>query len=157
MLKRDLYLKKLEMYTDREVVKIITGVRSIRAQKQIAPKELLKLCLEGSFSKEFLPIVAKAASISEFLPEVDGPSVNFIVDTIKCSVPLEGLVDSEQEKAKILADLEHQRKFLAGVRAKLSNPGFVSHAPQSVIDIERKKESDALARIQALEESLNTL
>ena len=72
-------------------------------------------------------------------------------------MPLEGLVDSEQERAKILSDLEHQRKFLAGVRAKLSNQGFVSHAPQSVIDTERKKESDALARIQALEASLNTL
>ena len=136
---------------------IITGVRSIRAQKQIAPKEQLKLCLEGGFSKEFLPIVGKAANISEFVSEVSGASVSFIVDTIKCSVPLEGLVDSEQERAKILSDLEHQRKFLAGVRAKLSNQGFVSHAPQSVIDTERKKESDALARIQALEASLNTL
>ena len=136
---------------------IITGVRGIRAQKQIAPKDALKLCIEGAISKEFLPIIGKAANISEFVDAIDGASLSFIVGTVKCSVPLEGLVDTQQEKARILADLEHQRKFLAGVRAKLGNAGFVSHAPQSVIDTERKKESDALARIEALEASLNSL
>ena len=136
---------------------IITGVRGIRAQKQIAPKDTLKLCIDGDLTKELLPIIGKAANISEFLKSIEGASVSFIVGTIKCSVPLEGLVDTQQEKARILADLEHQRKFLAGVRAKLGNPGFVSHAPQSVIETERKKETDALARIEALEQSLNSL
>ena len=88
---------------------------------------------------------------------MEGPSVGFIVGTVKCSVPLEGLVNSDQERAKLEAELEHQRKFLAGVRAKLSNANFVSHAPQAVVDNERKKESDALARIEALEASIKVL
>ena len=57
----------------------------------------------------------------------------------------------------LLAELDHQRKFLAGVRAKLSNEKFVAHAPEAVIANERKKEADALARIEALEASLKAL
>ena len=136
---------------------IIAGVRGVRAQKQIAPKEALKLCIEGDLPRELCPVICKAACISEFPDKVEGPSVGFIVGTIKCSVPLEGLVDAGQERAKLEAELEHQRKFLSGVRAKLSNAGFVSHAPQAVIDNERKKESDALARIEALEASIKAL
>ena len=73
------------------------------------------------------------------------------------SVPLEGLIDSSEEKAKLEAELEHQRKFLASVRGKLSNEKFVAHAPAAVIEVERKKESDALARIEAIEASLAAL
>ena len=136
---------------------IITGVRGVRAQKQIAPKDPLKLCLEGGVSQEFLPIIAKSAGISGFVDAVDGAAVSFIVGTVKCSVPLEGLVDTAQERAKVEAELEHQRKFLAGVRAKLANEKFVSNAPEAVVAVERKKEADALARIEALEASLKTL
>ena len=136
---------------------VITGVRSVRAQKQIGPKEPLKLCLEGDFPQEMLPVVGKAAVISEFIQAPGAASASFIVGTVKCSVPLEGLVDTEAEKAKILADLEHQKKFLAGVRAKLGNASFVEHAPAAVVANERKKEADALARIEALEASLKSL
>jgi len=79
------------------------------------------------------------------------------VGTVKCSIPLAGFVDTEAEKAKILAELEHQRKFLAGVRGKLSNEKFVANAPAAVVETERKKEADALARITSLEESLKSL
>ena len=136
---------------------IIAGVRGVRAQKQIPPKEALKLCIEGAFPEELKPVVAKAALVSEFVPSVDGASVSFIVGTVKCSVPLEGFVDTEAEKAKVLADLEHQRKFLAGVRAKLGNENFMAHAPEAVVANERKKEADALARIEALEATLKSL
>ena len=136
---------------------IITGVRGIRAQKQIAPKDPLKLRIEGEVSEELYPIIAKSAGISEFVGNVDGAAVSFIVGTVKCSVPLEGLVDTAQERAKVEAELEHQRKFLAGVRAKLANEGFVARAPEAVVAVERKKEADALARIEALEASLKTL
>ncbi|MBO4455305.1 MAG: valine--tRNA ligase [Bacteroidales bacterium] len=136
---------------------IIAGVRGVRAQKQIPPKEALKLSIEGAFPEELKPVVAKAALVSEFVPFVDGASVSFIVGTVKCSVPLEGFVDTEAEKAKVLADLEHQRKFLAGVRAKLGNENFMAHAPEAVVANERKKEADALARIEALEATLKSL
>ena len=136
---------------------VIAGVRGVRAAKQLAPKEPLKLCLEGDFPKEMLPVVCKSAIISEIVSEPGAAAASFIVGTVKCSVPLEGLVDTEAEKAKLLADLEHQQKFLAGVRAKLANENFVAHAPQAVVDNERKKEADALSRIAALEESLKKL
>ena len=136
---------------------IIVGLRAVRAQKQISPKEALKACIEGDFAAELVTIVCKSANISEIIAEVSGTATSFIVGTVKVSVPLEGFVNADEEKQKILAELEHQRKFLAGVRGKLSNEGFVAHAPAKVIEIERKKESDALARIEALEASLAAL
>ena len=103
-------------------------------------------------------MLAKFANISEFgKGGAEGASVSFIVGTVKMSIPLEGHIDAGEEKAKLTAELEHQRKFLASVRAKLGNEKFVSHAPEAVIAAERKKESDSLARIEALEASLKAL
>lgn len=136
---------------------IVAGVRGVRAQKQLSPKEALKLHIMGDLDQAMLPIISKLANISEYVDSISGTAVNFIVGTLKLEIPLEGLVNTEEEKSKILSELEHQRKFLAGVRAKLGNEGFVSRAPEKVIAVERKKESDALARIEALEASLAAL
>ena len=136
----------------------VIAIRGIRAQKQISPKQALQLYVEGSFSAELLPVLKKAANILEVQSgNAAGASVSFIVGTVKMSVPLDGFINADEEKAKLAAELEHQKKFLASVRGKLSNEKFVSHAPQAVIDTERKKEADALARIEALEASLNAL
>ena len=136
----------------------IIAIRSVRAQKQIAPKETLDLFINGEFSDELLPVVKKAANVGMIQAgAAEGAAVSFLVGTIKMSIPLAGFVNADEEKAKLLAELEHQRKFLAGVRAKLSNEKFVSHAPEAVIAGERKKEADALARIEALEASLQTM
>ncbi|MBR1868957.1 MAG: hypothetical protein IJ799_02705, partial [Bacteroidales bacterium] len=81
----------------------------------------------------------------------------FVVGTVKFFVPLEGKVDVAEEIAKLEADLEYQRKFLAGVRAKLANANFVAHAPEAVVANERKKEADALSRIATYEASLAEL
>ena len=56
-----------------------------------------------------------------------------------------------------MAELEYQRKFLAGVRAKLGNANFTAHAPEAVVALERKKEADALSRIEAVESALKSL
>ena len=137
---------------------IIVNVRGIRAQKQISPKEALSLFVEGEISAELLPVICKSANISSIKKgSASGTSVSFIVGTLKLSVPLGGLVDAGEEKKKLEDELEHQRKFLAGVRAKLGNSGFVAHAPEAVIAVERKKESDAVARIEALEEALKNM
>ena len=134
---------------------IIVGVRGIRAQKQISPKVALDVLVEGGFSDELKPVVAKAANVSSFLENaVDGAQMSFIVGTLKVSVPMAGFVNADEEKNKILAELEHQKGFLASVRKKLSNETFVSHAPAAVVENERKKEADALARIEALETTL---
>ena len=136
----------------------IVAIRAVRAQKQIAPKEELNLFIDGAFSEELLPVLKKAANLGLIQPgAAEGASVSFLVGTIKMSIPMAGFVNADEEKAKLIAELEHQRKFLAGVRAKLSNEKFVSHAPEAVIANERKKEADSLARIEALEASLNAL
>ncbi len=136
----------------------IVGVRGVRAQKQLSPKEALVLYVEGELSQELKLVLKKAANLSEIRSgECDQACVSFIVGTLKLSVPVGGLVDLEEERKKILAELEHQRGFLAGVQKKLSNESFVAHAPQAVVALEKKKEADALARIEALESSLKTL
>ncbi len=136
----------------------IISIRSVRAQKQIAPKEPLNLYIDGEFDPELLPVLRKTANLGEIMSgAAEGASVSFLVGTVKMSIPMAGFVNADEERAKLKAELEHQHKFLAGVRAKLSNEKFVAHAPEAVIAGERKKESDCLARIEALEASLNTL
>ena len=103
-------------------------------------------------------MLVRAANLSELQAgKFEGSAVSFIVGTVKLSVPLEGFVNADEERTKILAELEHPRGFLAGVQKKLSNESFVAHAPEKVVALERKKEADAIARIQALEASLKTL
>ncbi len=136
----------------------VIGIRGIRAQKQITPKQALDLYIDGKFSAEMLVMIKKFANIDSFhTGSAPGAAVSFIVGTVSMSVPLEGFINADEEKAKMTAELERQKKFLAGVRAKLSNEKFVSHAPEAVIATERKKEADCLARIEALETSLNAL
>ena len=136
----------------------VIGIRGIRAQKQITPKQALDLYIDGKFSEEMLVMIKKFANIDNFhAGAAPGAAVSFIVGTVSMSVPLEGFINADEEKAKMTAELERQKKFLAGVRAKLSNEKFVSHAPEAVIAVERKKEADCLARIEALETSLNAL
>ena len=137
---------------------IIVGVRGIRAQKQISPKVALDVLVEGSFPEELRPVVAKAANLSAFLYKpIEGAQTSFIVGTLKVSVPMAGFVDADEEKNKLLSELEHQKGFLESVRRKLGNETFVSHAPAAVVENERKKEADALARIEALESTLSKM
>ena len=136
----------------------VIGVRAVRAQKQISPKEGLKLFAEGTFPAELYPAVRKLANVTDIAAgSANGTSTSFIVGTVNFSVPLEGLVNTDEEKGKLLKDLEYQKKFLAGVRAKLANANFVAHAPEAVIAGERKKEADAIARIEAIESTLSKL
>ena len=81
--------------------------------------------------------------------------VPFVVGTVEFFLPI--AVNVADEIAKIEKDLDYQRKFLAGVRAKLANEKFVAHAPEAVLANERKKEADALSRIESYEKQLNAL
>src|SRR5574344_1468014 len=136
----------------------VNSVRSVRAQKQISPKEALDLYEDGGFPEELVPVLKKLANVSALHSgTAEGTAVSFIVGTVRMSIPLSGLVNLEEEKAKLMAELDHQRNFLAGVRAKFANEKFVSNAPAAVIASERKKESDSLARIEVLQASLDEL
>ena len=135
----------------------IVNIRAIRAQKGIAPKKSLDLYVADDSLAELYSALEKLGNVSVKAGVAEGASVSFIVGTVKMSVPLAEFVNVDEERGKLQTDLEYQKKFLAGVRAKLANQNFVAHAPEAVVAAERKKESDALQRIEALENSLKAL
>ena len=139
----------------------INGVRSVRQQKNIAPKEPLALKVKGAFPVGLIPLVTKLANTSSVEIVSDfgegGSGVSFLVGTLEMFVPLGGLVNVDEEIAKLEKDLEYQKKFLEGVRRKLANEAFTAHAPAAVVENERKKEADALSRVESLTSQLNAL
>ena len=136
----------------------VAGVRNIRQSKGLSPREALDLKIKGAFPEEVLPVVIKLANVNVSEAEGDmSAAQRFMVRTVEMYVPLTGLVNAEEEIAKLEAELAHQQKFLAGVRAKLSNERFVANAPEAVVAIERKKESDSLSKIESLTAAINAL
>ena len=138
----------------------VNGIRSIRNQKNIPPREPLALSVKGPFDPAFLPVVKKLANLSgiETVQEFgDTAGVSFLVRTTELFIGLGGLVNVEEEIAKLEKELAYQQKFLSGVRAKLSNERFTAHAPEAVIANERKKEADSLSKIESYESQLKAL
>ena len=139
---------------------VISGIRTIRLQKNIAQKEALTLEVVGTNPLvKFDPIVAKLcnlSSISVVETKAEG-AASFLVGTTEYAVPLGNLINVEEELKKLEADLKYQEGFLQSVLKKLSNEKFVSKAPANVIEMERKKQSDAETKIAALKESIAAL
>ena len=143
------FLQKME-----EMKQVITGVRNIRASKNIAPKEQLTLISPVALSE----LVNKLANVSvQTEGAVTGNASKFIVGTTEYAVPLDQFINVEEELRKLEADLQHQEGFLRGVMAKLSNERFVQNAKPEVVELERKKQHDAEARIAAIKESIDAL
>ena len=142
------------------VKQIVAGVRSVRSQKQIAPKKELELQSVGdNHYATFADIITKMANLKAFTT-VDSKAADasaFMVGTDEFAVPVGDLIDVEAEIAKLEKDLEHLQGFLTGVKKKLANDNFVAHAPEAVVERERKKQSDAEEKIAAIQESLNAL
>ena len=140
---------------------IVAGVRNIRQQKGLSPREALRLMIVGDFSHEMESVVVKLANISEIrhVTSIDDSlaGVSFMAGTVKCFVPLEGLVNAAEEIEKLEAELKYLQGFLKSVRGKLSNEKFVAHAPEAVVAAERKKEADAISKIESIEHSLKAL
>ena len=145
-----------EMETLKE---IIAGIRTIRKQKQIPQKEQLSLEIKGDHIKGLDPVLIKIANLSEIIhvEQKSDMSASFMVGATEYSVPLEGNVNVEEEKAKLEKELAHLEGFLNGVRKKLGNEKFVANAPEKVIELERKKESDSLEKIEAIKKALKAL
>ena len=138
----------------------INALRGMRQQKNISPKESLVLRIKGAFPEEVLPLIVKLANVSSIEDVTsfgDESGVSLLVRTTEMFVPLGGLVDAGEEIKKIEAELEHQHRFLDSVRKKLSNEAFVAHAPEHVVELERKKEADSLLKIESLEKALKAL
>ena len=150
-----------KVISDFEAAKEVAGgVRATRQQKNIPPKEALDIKVKGDFPMEMMPLVAKFSNVgkAEKVSETsEGNGVSFMVGTVEVFIPLDGFVDAEAEISKLETELTRLRGFLEGVRKKLSNESFTAHAPEKVVAIERKKEADALLKIENIEKSLKSL
>ena len=142
------------------VKQIVGGVRTVRNQKNIPNKDALVLQVIGQNNFEaYSSVITKMANLSAInvVAEKDATASAFMVGTDEFAVPLGDMIDVEAEIAKQEAQLKHLEGFLAGVKKKLSNEKFVAHAPEAVVAMERKKQSDSEEKIAALKESLAAL
>ena len=142
------------------VKQIVSNVRTVRNQKNIAQKEALELMVIGKDDyKQFDSVVSKMGNLKSItvVDEKPAGSAQFMVGTDEFCVPLGALIDVDAEIEKQEAQLKHLEGFLAGVMKKLSNEKFVAHAPEAVVALERKKQSDSQEKIAALKESLAEL
>jgi valyl-tRNA synthetase len=150
-----------KLAADIEAVKqIIAGVRTVRNQKNIAQKEQLSLQVVGKNDFEaYNDVTLKMANLDkiEVIAEKSADASSFMVGTDEFAVPLGDLIDVAAEIEKAEAQLKHLEGFLMGVRKKLSNENFVAHAPEKVVVLERKKESDSVEKIAALKATIEEL
>lgn len=150
-----------KLAADIEAVKqIIAGVRTVRNQKNIAQKEQLSLQAVGKNDFEaYNDVTLKMANLDkiEVITEKSADASSFMVGTDEFAVPLGDLIDVAAEIEKAEAQLKHLEGFLMGVRKKLSNENFVAHAPEKVVALERKKESDSVEKIAALKATIEEL
>ena len=160
---------KLDAVTDDEkkliaeietVKQIVAGVRTVRNQKNIAPKEVLELkAIKNNAYAEYDAVVTKMANLSgiEVIDEKTADASAFMVGTYEYAVPLGKLIDVNAEIEKLEAQLKHLEGFLFGVRKKLSNERFVQNAKPEIVELERKKEKDSLDKIASIQATLAEL
>lgn len=151
----DAILAQIEMMKN-----VVAGVRAIRNTKNISPREVLDLQVIAANPIAALDsLVVKMANVNGVVVvEAKGEGVSsFMVGTTEYAVPLGGLIDVEAEIAKAEAELKHLEGFLNGVKKKLSNERFVNNAPVAVVELERKKQSDAESKIATLKETIASL
>ena len=149
-------LKEFEL-----VKEIVSAVRNIRKEKGISFKESLELCVLESANREsgYDAAIQKLTNVSAIIRVDDkvDRSVSFRVGANEFFIPVQDTIDVEEEKKKLEKELEYNKGFLLSVQKKLSNERFVNNAPEQVIANERKKEADALAKIEVLEQSIRSL
>ena len=159
-LSRDTHVDS-EMIQQFEVVKeVISNVRSIRLQKNIAQKETLELQVVGENPVDaFNLVIMKMCNLSaiDVVDTKTEGAASFMVGTTEYAVPLGNMIDVEAEIARMEAELKHKEGFLQGVMKKLSNEKFVNNAPAAVLELERKKQADAESIINSLKESIAAL
>ncbi len=142
------------------VKQIVSGVRTVRNQKNIPNKETLELQAIGADNyADYACVVVKMANLSgiSVVAEKDATAAAFMVGTDEFAVPLGDKIDVSAEIEKQEAQLKHLEGFLAGINKKLANEKFVAHAPEAVVAMERKKQKDSEEKIAALKESLASL
>jgi valyl-tRNA synthetase len=152
-----------ELVASFESVKeIISAVRTVRKEKEIPVREKVELLIledEKRVDTKFLPVAKKLCNLSDivFISDKQEGAASFMVGTIEYFIPSTGKLDIESEIARIKEELNYNRGFLANVMKKLDNERFVKSAPGTILELERKKKSDAESKIKSLEEALKSL
>jgi valyl-tRNA synthetase len=138
---------------------VISGVRTIRKQKNISFKDTITLSVINNENSAFNSVICKLGNISEMnaiTQAIDG-ALTFRVKANEYFVPIVGAINIEEEVAKLTEELKYTQGFLKSVQGKLKNERFVNNAPDQVIAIERQKEADAIAKIETIKTSLKSL
>jgi len=138
---------------------IITHVRNVRKSKNIPSRDKLTLQVVGPFDSPCSEIIMKLAGLERIdsVEAKDPAAASFMVGTLELAVPLSSSINVDEELKRLQADLEYQRNFLASVEKKLANEQFVAHAPQAIVDKERKKQADAQSKIATLTQAIEAL
>ena len=149
-------LSRFELATE-----VITGIRNVRKQKNIAQKQALELNViaDENYPAEYAPVIAKMCNLNQInlIEEKDPTADAFIVKTTQYFVPMGEMIDKEAELKKLSDELTYLEGFLASVMKKLSNERFVSSAPEKVVANEKAKKADAEAKIAAIKERMEAL
>ena len=141
---------------------VINNIRKIRAEKNISMKETIELIVvdkDGSVNKDFDSVIMKLCNVSSINYVTENPqdAFGFLVKAVEFFIPVTDNIDTEAEIKKLEEELKYAQGFLKSVEAKLSNEKFVNGAPAAVVDKERKKKSDAEAKIKVLEQQIAAL
>ncbi len=141
------------------VKEIISGVRNIRNENNIAQKEHLSLKVKGAYENQYDSCIVKMANLAdiESTETKIEEAVTFMVKSAEFYIELGDLVDVEEEIKKMQEELDYNKGFLHSVMKKLSNERFVNNAPEKVVSIEKKKKEDAESKIKVLEERIASL
>ncbi|MBD5186040.1 MAG: valine--tRNA ligase [Bacteroidales bacterium] len=142
-----------------EAKQIVNGVRGVRAQRNIPSKDTLTLNVVGAAKCEFAPLVEKLGNLEAYntVDVKDAAAASFLVGTVEFNVPLADRIDTDTEKAKIQKDIDYYEGFRQSTLKKLGNERFVSKAPETVVEAERKKLADAESKLATLRETLAAL
>ncbi len=149
-----------ELLSEFEKLKeVVAGIRTVRKQRQLPNREPLELLVKGNHNPLFDSVLMKMGNITEIknIEEKNGVCASFMVGATEYSIPLAGNINVEEEREKLNTELKRYQGFLAGVEKKLSNERFVANAPEQVVALERKKQSDAKEKIAAIEQALAAL
>jgi valyl-tRNA synthetase len=140
---------------------VISGIRTIRKDKNISFKETIAFSVlnNDKVSTNFDTVIQKMGNLSaiNYVTSTVEGALSFRVKSNEYFIPMGGAIDVAAEKAKLEEELKYTQGFLKSVQGKLSNERFVTNAPEQVIKIERQKEADALAKIETIKASLNSL
>ncbi len=150
------------LISDFETVKdIVSGIRTVRKDKNIAFKEAIELMVLNNehIDEKYNSVISKLGNISELktVSEAVEGALTFRVLSNEYFIPITGAIDVEAEIEKLSEELKYTQGFLRSVQGKLKNDRFVNNAPDAVVAAERKKEADAQAKIETLEASLGSL